>query len=109
MPAATQQPPSAIQFRNWLMREVYDAATPEARAYHHLLMCLLPKEQWLTFRQSQVLGMLLKGLSQKEMTYRLNLSSKTINTFKTELFERLHITNLIDLARWAIRNNLLDV
>ncbi|MGH8280173.1 MAG: response regulator transcription factor [Gammaproteobacteria bacterium] len=57
----------------------------------------------LTRRQKEVLRLLARGKSTKEIALALNLSIKTIESHRAELMERLHIANAAALVRYAAR------
>ncbi len=65
------------------------------------------KESLLTARQSEVLCLVARGLSSKEVARHLNLSVKTIETHRAQIMERLDIRDLAGLVRYAIRNDLI--
>ena len=41
---------------------------------------------------------LINGLSNKEIAETLSLSEKTISTYKTRLYTKLNVSNLLELA-----------
>lgn len=57
----------------------------------------------LTPRQLQVLRLVAEGLSTPEIAQRLQLSTKTIETHRTELMKRLGFHDVVTLVRYAIR------
>jgi DNA-binding NarL/FixJ family response regulator len=61
----------------------------------------------LTPRQLQILRLIAKGLSTKEIGNQLGISFKTAQTHRTELMQRLDIHKVADLVRYAIRNGLI--
>jgi DNA-binding NarL/FixJ family response regulator len=62
----------------------------------------------LSKRELTVAIKLAKGLSQQEIAKQLNLSPKTIQTYKSRLFDKLDVDNAIALARLLTRHGLLD-
>lgn len=66
-----------------------------------------PQEGALTARQTEVLCLVARGLSSKQVARHLNLSVKTIETHRAQIMERLDIHDLAGLVRYAIRNNLI--
>jgi DNA-binding NarL/FixJ family response regulator len=62
----------------------------------------------LTDRQSQVLKMIAEGLSTKQISAQLGLSTKTIDTFRAQIMERLQIFDIPGLVRYAIRNKIIS-
>ncbi|WP_427911412.1 response regulator [Ramlibacter sp. MMS24-I3-19] len=64
-------------------------------------------EQQLTSRQIEILTLLARGLSSKEIAYELGLSSKTVDVHRSRIMQRLGITDLASLTRYAVRNRLV--
>lgn len=48
-----------------------------------------------------MLNYLLKGLSIKEIGLQLSIKSNTVTTFKANLFDKLGVSNIIDLQNMA--------
>jgi DNA-binding NarL/FixJ family response regulator len=63
----------------------------------------------LTPRQREVLRLLAKGESVKEIAYALSLSAKTVETHRAQLMARLQIRDLPGLVRFAIRAGLIGI
>jgi DNA-binding NarL/FixJ family response regulator len=63
----------------------------------------------LTPRQKQVLTLLARGLTAKQVAAQLDLSTKTVETHRAMLMERLGIRNLPALVLYAVRNGLIEV
>jgi DNA-binding NarL/FixJ family response regulator len=63
----------------------------------------------LTPRQREVLRLLAKGQSVKEIAYGLSLSVKTVETHRAQLMARLRIRDVPSLVRFAIRCGLIAV
>ncbi|RZK01439.1 MAG: response regulator transcription factor, partial [Flavobacterium sp.] len=55
----------------------------------------------LSLREKEVLGFLVNGKKNNEISELLNLNEKTISTYKLRLLNKLHVTNLIDLVNKA--------
>ena len=66
-----------------------------------------PFEQ-LSQRETQVMLMVTKGYSTQDISDRLHLSPKTVSTYRYRLFEKLNVTNDVELTRMAMRYGLLD-
>jgi len=62
----------------------------------------------LSPRELEVALLLTQGLRQEDIAKRLSLSSKTINTHKTRLFEKIGIQDSIALTRLATQYGLVD-
>jgi DNA-binding NarL/FixJ family response regulator len=62
----------------------------------------------LSARELEIALMLAQGRKAKAIAARLHLSEKTIATYKSRLFEKLGIDNVIALAHLASLHGLLD-
>ena len=62
----------------------------------------------LTARQREILQLIAEGQSTKEIGYRLALSTKTVETHRRLLMERLGIHDVAGLARFAVRAGLVS-
>ncbi len=63
----------------------------------------------LSGRELQVVLMIVRGLSPKEIAEKLFLSSKTISTYRNSIFNKLEVKNEVELTLLAIINGLLEV
>ncbi|MGB3345368.1 MAG: response regulator transcription factor [Aequorivita sp.] len=62
------------------------------------------KENELTFLQ-----LACSELTYKEIADKMNLSPKTIDGYRQDLFNRLHIKNRVGLVIFALKNNLIEL
>ncbi len=60
----------------------------------------------LTERQKQILKMIAEGHSTKQIGGELNLSVKTIETYRTQIMSRLGIHDVAGLVRYAIKHGI---
>ena len=67
------------------------------------LLCLLSD------REREVLEMVAEGSSTKEMADRLNLSPKTVESYRKNLLQKLDARNTAHLIRIAIKEGLISV
>lgn len=63
----------------------------------------------LTSRQQEVLYWLVRGKSNKEVAFILNLSVKTVDTHRAQIMERLAIRDLAGLVMYALRSGMLKL
>ncbi len=63
----------------------------------------------LTNREIEVVKLICTGLSYKEIANILNISVRTIETHKKNIFDKLEINSSIDLIKYAIRNKWIEV
>jgi DNA-binding NarL/FixJ family response regulator len=60
----------------------------------------------LSTREYQVFAMLIDGVRAKEIAARLELSPKTVDTYRASLMRKLEIHDLAGLVKFAITRNL---
>ena len=60
------------------------------------------KKSGLPMRESQVLRLLMKGLRNKEIASHLQLSVKTVETYRSRLMKRFSCTSVVDLVRHTL-------
>ena len=63
----------------------------------------------LTMREREVLQLFAEGYGTKEVAGRLNLSPKTIEVHRLNLFAKLKVNNVIELTRIAIKEGLVQL
>jgi len=62
----------------------------------------------LSDRESEVLRLIARGYSNKEIAARLSLSVKTIEVHKANAMRKLNLTSRIDLVRYAVLQGWLQ-
>lgn len=60
----------------------------------------------LTSRERQVFSLLIEGLRAKEIARRLDLSPKTVDTYRAAMMRKLDIHDVASLVKYAIQRNL---
>ncbi len=60
----------------------------------------------LSSREKEVLQLIVEGKSSAEAAKILNISHKTVNTYRYRIMEKIGVTNLPDLVKFAISNNI---
>lgn len=63
----------------------------------------------LSERELQIMLMITKGEKVQEIADQLNLSSKTVNSYRYRMFEKLNVGNDVELTHLAIRHGMLDM
>lgn len=62
----------------------------------------------LTEREKEILGLVAKGYTNKEVADLLSISAKTVENHKANLMEKLGLSTRRDLIRFAAKRGLLD-
>jgi DNA-binding NarL/FixJ family response regulator len=60
----------------------------------------------LTVREQEVLTLLVRGFSNKQIARRLGISEKTVKGHLTNLFQRIGVSDRTQAALWAERNGI---
>lgn len=66
-----------------------------------------PAEQ-LSEREMQVMMLVTRGKSIQEISEQLSLSPKTVSTYRYRIYEKLGVSNDVELTRFAIRHGLVE-
>jgi DNA-binding NarL/FixJ family response regulator len=67
-----------------------------------------PKHETLSDREFQVFQMISSGKSVKGISEELNLSEKTVSTYRTRVLQKMQLKNNAELTHYAFKNNLVD-
>jgi len=60
----------------------------------------------LSSREYQVFGMMVEGLRAKEIAARLDISPKTVDTYRANIMRKLHIYDVPGLVKYALQRKL---
>lgn len=62
----------------------------------------------LTQREREIVQLIAEGKTTKEVARTLGLSEKTVETHRSNLMRKLDMHSVVDLVRYAIRNQLIE-
>jgi len=62
----------------------------------------------LSDRETEVMMMVARGFEVKQIAEKLHLSSKTVHSYRSRIFEKLNVRNDTALTLLAIKNNLVS-
>lgn len=68
----------------------------------------LPHEA-LSDREYEVFGLLVKGSTVSNIATQLHLSGKTVSTHKARILEKMNMDSVVDLVRYAVAHQLIDI
>ncbi|MBA4496487.1 response regulator [Paenactinomyces guangxiensis] len=60
-----------------------------------------PRESGLTAREQEILGLVARGLSNKEIAAQLSISEYTVKNHLKNIMQKLHLNNRVQLTRYA--------
>lgn len=63
----------------------------------------------LTPRHREILQLIAEGHTTKDIACTLHLGSKTVETHRTQLMERLDIHDIAGLVRYAVRHRMIEL
>lgn len=63
----------------------------------------------LTKRELEVLKLLSKGLFNKEIASKLNISERTVKNHVSNIFKKIYVADRTQAAVFAIKNNLVEI
>jgi len=67
-----------------------------------------PELDQLTPREREVLQLIARGYSYKEIAGRLHLSARTVESHVSSVLRKLQLSSRHELSRWAAERHLLD-
>jgi DNA-binding NarL/FixJ family response regulator len=89
-------------FSPWLAGFVLDAFTTGSTTATND-----PELDQLTAREQEVLLLIARGYTYKEIAGRLHLSVKTVETHVSSVLRKLQLTNRNELTRWAAQRRII--
>ncbi len=63
----------------------------------------------VTKREREILKLIAEGMSYKEIGTELFISVRTVETHKNNILQKLELKSTIDLVKFAIKNDLIDL
>jgi DNA-binding NarL/FixJ family response regulator len=84
-----------------------DPGIAESLAFDANSSSLRPPHTLLSERELEVLRLLTTGLGVNAIATQLAISGKTVSTHKARLLEKLKLTSVAELMRYAMQNDLL--
>jgi len=75
----------------------------------HLLMSTARSDETsvLSTRECQIVQLLAEGRSNKQIASAMHISVKTVESHRSTIMRKLGFTSIVQLVRYAIRNNLV--
>lgn len=67
-----------------------------------------PPHDLLSDRELQIFRMLASGDGITHVAQQLNLSIKTVSTYKTRIQQKMQMTNVAEMVRYCMKHDLLD-
>ena len=67
-----------------------------------------PLHEKLSDREFQVLLMIARGQTLREIADELNISEKTVGTYRVRILEKMNMTRNAELIRYAVQSKLIE-
>lgn len=67
------------------------------------------KSNNLTKREKEILKYVVEGVTNPKIAEKLFISIRTVETHKTNIMKKLNLNNNIDLVKFAIKNNIIEI
>jgi DNA-binding NarL/FixJ family response regulator len=84
-----------------IIDEIREAGSERGARQEHGSASLSPRE-------GSIVTFLARGKSNKEIAAILNISVKTVETYRARIFLKLHLDSFASLVRYAIRNKMVE-
>jgi DNA-binding NarL/FixJ family response regulator len=91
-----------IQGRTWFPNEVSEQLLERLRGEKGQSVSVL------TTREVEIVQLLAKGKSNKEVAHALGISVRTVENHRAQVMQRLGLKTFSSLVRYAIRNGLIE-
>lgn len=62
----------------------------------------------LTNREVEIVLLCSKGLLAKEIAVRMQISKRTVETHKRNIFKKLGVSNMREMILYAIKNGIIE-
>ncbi|MDH5474295.1 MAG: response regulator transcription factor [Cyclobacteriaceae bacterium] len=63
----------------------------------------------LTAQEIKVVRFLSDGLAYREMAYKMNVSTRTVTTYRNNILQKLNMRNNADIIKYAIKHKLISL
>jgi len=63
----------------------------------------------LTKREHEILLYVVEGINNPNIAKKLNISIRTVETHKTSIMRKLNLNSTVDLVKFAIKNNIIEL
>lgn len=80
-----------------------------ASIIHDVSIAKSGKDIHFTEREIEIIRLCSEGLTGREIAEKLYISYRTVETHKTNIFQKLEINNSIDLVKYALRHGIISI
>lgn len=101
---------AVVSGRYWIGQE---SMSDVIQILRDLLSASPPKQQkknfGLTPRESEVVGAVVAGFTNRDIAQQFSISEQTVKHHLTNIFNKLGVSNRLELALFALNHNLVEV
>ena len=98
---------TAMDGQIYLSSEVASAATHDCSVDEEAAG--MPVHMLLTSREREIVQLFAEGRSTRQIAERLHISEKTVASHREHIMDKLHISGIAELTRYAIREGLCSM
>jgi DNA-binding NarL/FixJ family response regulator len=88
---------------NLVFEDFYRSQRSEQQKKKSMLRAQLSK------REMEVLSLIVAGKSYSEIGQELGISTKTVDTHKTHILDKLGLKNTVELVKYALKNEIISI
>lgn len=99
---------TVIKGKTYLSPKIFDTLFPDV-FLGNSLDAEYTKSNPLTKREREILQLIAEGWQTKEIAFQLNVSSKTIDTHRHNIMDKLNVNSIAELTKFAIREGLTSL
>jgi len=63
----------------------------------------------LTYREMEILRLVAEGLTNHQVSNRLHISLRTVETHRRNILQKLNLTNAVSLVKYAMRHGIIGL
>jgi len=63
----------------------------------------------LTNRELEIIKLVSEGFMNKEISDKLNISIRTVDSHKSNIMQKLELKSSVDIVKYAIKNNIIEI
>jgi DNA-binding NarL/FixJ family response regulator len=67
------------------------------------------QKETLSGRETEILKLVAEGASNKEISEKLFISIRTVESHKNHIMQKLELKSVVDLVKYAIRNKIIEI
>ncbi len=91
--------------------EYYTKTISDILLHHYLSDQKKEKKEQkvLSKREMEVLQLFAEGMTNRQMADKLFISVRTVETHKNNIMKKINLKNTVDLVKFAIKNNIIEL